>query len=109
MGEETEPEGGVGNLSSGPDRVPFVTAVDTDSKAIVAMKLRTEAHRRADIASRMRFGKTRACEFAYIAGLNDAADLLEGEHPYLTCPKPDAVILDGYTEDGAPLCDRDRL
>lgn len=76
--------------------VPFVTAVPSDSKETVALKLRAEAHRRAEIASRMRFGKTRACEFAFISGLNRAADLLTGDHFYLACPKPDAVCFDEH-------------
>jgi hypothetical protein len=88
---------------------PYVAGESYDTKADIALKLRAEARRRSGIASRMRFGKTRACEFAYIAGLNDAADLLEGNSLCLACPCPDAVRLDGFNESGQPLCDRDNL
>ena len=45
--------------------------------AEVIDEIRSEVTRRADAASRMRYGKTRACEFAYVCGLQEAADLLE--------------------------------
>lgn len=45
--------------------------------ANVVSEIRTECTRRAEQASTMRFGKTRACEFAYVCGLQEAADLLE--------------------------------
>lgn len=84
--------------SQEPDVAPFVYACESDTKEDVARKLRIEAARRAGIASCMRFGKTRACEFAFIAGLQEAADLLEGKHMYLACPKPNAVIFDVPTD-----------
>lgn len=48
-----------------------------ESIAAVVTELRAECTRRAEQASTMRFGKTRACEFAYVCGLQEAADLLE--------------------------------
>lgn len=88
---------------------PFVCGETYDTKESLVIKLRAEASRRASIASRMRYGKTRACEFAYLSGLLDAAALIEGQNMYLACPIPGAVVMDGYREDGTPLCDRDSL
>lgn len=74
---------------------PVIDAKDVTSLARAAELLRAEVMRRWPIAQSMRYGKARAQEFGYIAGLNDAAALLIGESFYMSCPVPTSVIFDG--------------
>lgn len=49
-------------------------------------RIKTEIDRRRDIAARMRFGKARACEFAYLCALTDCVGLLEGAEDFTPMP-----------------------
>ncbi len=64
------------------------TGVPAD-KFDLAEKLRALIKVREPIASAMRFGKARACEFAYLCGLRDALEMIsrESQDPWGSYPR----------------------